>query len=174
MNKKIIKPKIAPIKIEPWFFRYLNEGQLKVVAAILAYADIKDRTKNSFPSNRTIAFYCGFGDIKQDSNIYEKYQALTTEEERIKFKNKRIKTVSLNSLNYHNFRRYGNNYETSDFIYECSWMNIKIIKTEKTIKSGDNTLQLPVPKKYSEFREVLQVAFSIFLWPPHAILVSNT
>lgn len=36
------------------------------------------------------------------------------------------------------------------------------------------TITVKVPKKYSEFREVLQVAFSIFLWPPRAILVSNT
>lgn len=70
MNKlKIIKPKTRPIQIEPWFFRYLNEGQLKVVAAILSHADIKDRQSNSFPSNRVIAFYCGFGNFEKDQKL---------------------------------------------------------------------------------------------------------
>ena len=74
MNLKISKPKTRPIQIEPWFFKYLNEGQIKVVAAILSHADMKDRKSNSFPSNRVIALYCGFGDIKEGWKDYEEYQ----------------------------------------------------------------------------------------------------
>lgn len=99
MNLKISKPKTRPIQIEPWFFKYLNEGQIKVVAAILSHADMKDRKSNSFPSNRTIAFYCGFGDIKEKSKAYDKYKSLSTEEEKIKFKNKRIKTAIITVAN---------------------------------------------------------------------------
>ncbi|MDN5114004.1 hypothetical protein [Aliarcobacter butzleri] len=98
MKLKIIKPKTRPIQIEPWFFKYLNEGQLKVVAAILSHADIKDRQSNSFPSNRVIAFYCGFGDIKESSKAYEEYQKLT-DEEKIKFKKKKIKTAIITVAN---------------------------------------------------------------------------
>ncbi|MFW3357304.1 hypothetical protein [Aliarcobacter butzleri] len=98
MKLKIIKPKTRPIQIEPWFFKYLNEGQLKVVAAILSHADIKDRQSNSFPSNRVIAFYCGFGDIKESSKAYEEYQKLN-DEEKIKFKNKKIKTAIITVAN---------------------------------------------------------------------------
>ena len=98
MKLKIIKPKTRPIQIEPWFFKYLNEGQLKVVAAILSHADIKDRQSNSFPSNRVIAFYCGFGDIKEGSKAYEEYQKLN-DEEKIKFKNKKIKTAIITVAN---------------------------------------------------------------------------
>jgi hypothetical protein len=65
MKLKINKPKTRPIQIEPWFFRYLNEGEIKVVAAILSHADIKNRQENSFPSNRVIAFYSGFGLIEK-------------------------------------------------------------------------------------------------------------
>lgn len=92
MKLKINKPKTRPIQIEPWFFRYLNEGQLKIVAAILSHADIKNRQDNSFPSNRTIAFYCGFGLIEKNSKAYDKYISLTNEE-KIIFKNKRIKNA---------------------------------------------------------------------------------
>lgn len=98
MKLKIIKPKTRPIQIEPWFFKYLNEGQLKVVAAILSHADIKDRQSNSFPSNRVIAFYCGFGDIKEGSKAYEEYQKLN-DEEKIKFKKKKIKTAIITVAN---------------------------------------------------------------------------
>ena len=91
-NLRIIKPKTRPIQIEPWFFRYLNEGQLKVVAAILSHADIKDRQSNSFPSNRVIAFYCGFGNFEKGSKAYEKYEKLS-DDEKVKFKNKKIKTA---------------------------------------------------------------------------------
>lgn len=98
MKLKIIKPKTRPIQIEPWFFKYLNEGQLKVVAAILSHADIKDRQSNSFPSNRVIAFYCGFGDIKESSKAYEEYQKLN-DEEKIKFKKKKIKTAIITVAN---------------------------------------------------------------------------
>lgn len=98
MKLKIIKPKTRPIQIEPWFFKYLNEGQLKVVAAILSHADIKDRQSNSFPSNRVIAFYCGFGDIKESSKAYEEYQKLT-DEEKEKFKKKKIKTAIITVAN---------------------------------------------------------------------------
>lgn len=98
MKKKlrIIKPKTRPIQIEPWFFRYLNEGQLKVVSAILGHADIKDRQNNSFPSNRTIAFYCGFGDIIPGSKTETKYKALNKEEQltyKLKRKKNAIQTV---------------------------------------------------------------------------------
>ena len=98
MKLKIIKPKTRPIQIEPWFFKYLNEGQLKVVAAILSHADIKDRQSNSFPSNRVIAFYCGFGDIKEGSKAYEEYQKLN-DEEKIKFKKKKINTAIITVAN---------------------------------------------------------------------------
>ncbi|MDN5106514.1 hypothetical protein PJV93_04865 [Aliarcobacter butzleri] len=98
MKLKIIKPKTRPIQIEPWFFKYLNEGQLKVVAAILSHADIKDRQSNSFPSNRVIAFYCGFGDIKEGSKASLEYKKLT-DEEKIKFKKKKIKTAIITVAN---------------------------------------------------------------------------
>jgi hypothetical protein len=97
-NLRIIKPKTRPIQIEPWFFRYLNEGQLKVVAAILSHADIKDRQSNSFPSNRVIAFYCGFGNFDKGSKAYEKYEKLS-DDEKIKFKNKKIKTAIITVAN---------------------------------------------------------------------------
>ena len=45
--------------------------------------------------------------------------------------NKKIKVISLNSLNFYNFRRFDNN--SSGFINECSWMNIKILNTKKII-----------------------------------------
>ena len=92
MKLKIIKPKTRPIQIEPWFFRYLNEGQIKVVSAILSHADLKNRQDNSFPSNRTIAFYCGFGLIQKDTKAYNEYISLNNEEQTI-FKNKRIKNA---------------------------------------------------------------------------------
>jgi hypothetical protein len=92
MNLKINKAKTRPIQVEPWFFRYLNEGQLKIVAAILSHADIKNRQDNSFPSNRTIAFYCGFGLIEKGSKAYDKYISLS-DDEKIIFKNKRIKNA---------------------------------------------------------------------------------
>lgn len=92
MQLKINKPKTRPIQIEPWFFRYLNEGQLKVVAAILAHADVKDRQSNSFPSNRVIAFYCGFGLIEKGSRAYQTYLELDDENKKI-FKEKRIKNA---------------------------------------------------------------------------------
>lgn len=96
--KLINKPKTRPIQIEPWFFKYLNEGQLKVVAAILSHADIKDRQSNSFPSNRVIAFYCGFGDIKEGSKTSLEYQKLN-DEEKIKFRKKKIKTAIITVAN---------------------------------------------------------------------------
>lgn len=97
-NLRIIKPKTRPIQIEPWFFRYLNEGQLKVVAAILSHADIKDRQSNSFPSNRVIAFYCGFGNFEKGSKAYEKYEKLS-DDEKIKFKNEKIKNAIITVAN---------------------------------------------------------------------------
>jgi DNA-binding Lrp family transcriptional regulator len=90
---RIIKPKTRPIQIEPWFFRYLNEGQLKVVSAILSHADIKDRQNNSFPSNRTIAFYCGFGLITPGTKAEENYNSLDSEIEKDLFKSKRLKNA---------------------------------------------------------------------------------
>lgn len=89
MNLKIIKPKTRPIQIEPWFFRYLTLLELKVVGAILAYADIKDRQSNSFPSNRTIAFFCGNDVIEEDTKTYEKYSSLN-EKEKEDFTSKKI------------------------------------------------------------------------------------
>lgn len=93
MKLRIIKPKTRPIQIEPWFFRYLNEGQLKVVSAILSHADIKDRQNNSFPSNKTIAFYCGFGLITPGTKAHEKYTSLKDENEKVAFKVKRLKNA---------------------------------------------------------------------------------
>jgi hypothetical protein len=93
MKLRIIKPKTRPIQIEPWFFRYLNEGQLKVVSAILSHADIKDRQNNSFPSNKTIAFYCGFGLITPGTKAHEKYTSLKDENEKAAFKVKRLKNA---------------------------------------------------------------------------------
>lgn len=95
-NLKIIKPKTRPIQIEPWFFRYLTLLELKVVGAILAYADIKDRQSNSFPSNRTIAFFCGNDVIEEDTKTYEKYSSLN-EKEKENFINKKIK-YSINTI----------------------------------------------------------------------------
>ena len=89
VNLKIIKPKTRPIQVEPWFFRYLNEGQLKVVSAILAHADYSNRQKNSFPSNAAIAFYCGFGLIAPNSKTEETYNKLS-DEEKVLFKAKRM------------------------------------------------------------------------------------
>ncbi|OCL85998.1 hypothetical protein AAX26_01648 [Aliarcobacter thereius] len=90
MSLKIIKPKTRPVQIEPWFFRYLTNNEIKVVSAILTYADMRDRSKNSFPSNRTIAFYCGY-DLIEKGKTLEKYEALETEEEKKKFKEKLLK-----------------------------------------------------------------------------------
>ncbi|OCL81896.1 hypothetical protein [Arcobacter porcinus] len=90
MSLKIIKPKTRPVQIEPWFHRYLTNNEIKVVSAILTYADMRDRTKNSFPSNRTIAFYCGY-DLIEKGKTLEKYEALETEEEKKKFKDKLLK-----------------------------------------------------------------------------------
>lgn len=88
MRIKIPKAKIRPIQIEPWFFRYLNEGELKVLSAIIAHADYKNRQDNSFASNRTLAFYCGFGLIESEKER-QKYEALTPKEQ-IKYKKKKI------------------------------------------------------------------------------------
>lgn len=90
MSLKIIKPKTRPVQIEPWFHRYLTNNEIKVVSAILTYADMRDRSKNSFPSNRTIAFYCGY-DLIEKGKTLEKYKALETEEEKKKFKEKILK-----------------------------------------------------------------------------------
>ncbi|GEM_PF-1939460 len=89
MKLRINKPKTRPIQIEPWFFRYLNEGELKVVSAILAHADIRNRQENSFPSNRTIAFYCGFGLLKENTKTYKNYLQLSDIEKK-EFKKKRL------------------------------------------------------------------------------------
>lgn len=92
------------------------------------------------PTNLGYSKYMDYFDCEKSLNNSGYFFNIATTCEYMKnlftyiLKNKRIKIMSINSLNYHNFRRYGNNYETSDFIYECSWMNIKIIKTEKTIK----------------------------------------
>ncbi|MDN5069414.1 hypothetical protein O8C76_00035 [Aliarcobacter butzleri] len=97
MSLEIKKPRFSPIPIQPWLFRYLTGNEMKVVSAILNYADMKDRTKNSFPTNRTILFWCGFDLIEKSNSsnakntTYEKYKALKTEEERTKFKNEKIK-----------------------------------------------------------------------------------
>ncbi|MCT7910688.1 hypothetical protein N5912_02495 [Arcobacter lacus] len=97
MSLEIKKPRFSPIPIQPWLFRYLTGNEMKVVSAILNYGDMKDRTKNSFPTNRTILFWCGFDLIEKSNSsnakntTYEKYKALTTEEERTKFKNEKIK-----------------------------------------------------------------------------------
>lgn len=87
---KILKAKTRPIQIEPWFFRYLSAGQLKVLSAIIAHADYKTRQDNSFASNKTIAFYAGFGLINKDTKEYEDFQALPADEQK-KYKNKKIK-----------------------------------------------------------------------------------
>ncbi len=89
---KILKPKTRPVQIEPWFFRYLNEGQLKVLSAIIAHADYATRQKDSFASNKTIAFYAGFGLITPGTKAYEKYQALDPEQQK-EFKKKREKNA---------------------------------------------------------------------------------
>ncbi len=94
MKLKIIKPKTRPIQIEPWFFRYLTNNEIKIVSSILAHADMRDRRSNSFPSNRTIAFYCGF-DLIEKGKTLEKYNALKSESERKKFVAKKI----LHSIN---------------------------------------------------------------------------
>lgn len=89
---KILKPKTRPIQIEPWFFRYLNEGQLKIVSAIIAHADYKTRKENSFASNKTLAFYAGLGQIKPGSKDEKKYNLLD-EDEKIIYKKKKIKNA---------------------------------------------------------------------------------
>ena len=89
---QVYKPKTRPIQIEPWFCRYLTDGQLKVLIAILNFADYKTRNNNSFPSNKTIAFYAGFGQIKPHTKEYFYYQSLD-EKEKIEYKNKKIKNA---------------------------------------------------------------------------------
>ncbi|WP_321778827.1 hypothetical protein [Sulfurimonas sp.] len=89
---KILKPKTRPVQLEPWFFRYLNAGQLKVLSAIVAHADYATRSKDSFASNKTIAFYGGFGLINSDTKDYEFFQTLTTDE-KIAYKKKKIKNA---------------------------------------------------------------------------------
>lgn len=86
-QQKILKPKSRPIQIEPWFFRYLNEGQLKVVSAIFAHASYKDRISDSFASNKTLAFYAGFGQLKEDE--LKELQKLSKEEQK-KYKKKKL------------------------------------------------------------------------------------
>ncbi|OCL90603.1 hypothetical protein [Aliarcobacter thereius] len=88
MSLKIIKPKTRPIQIEPWFFRYLSHNEIKVVAAILNYADIRDRTKDSYPSNRTLAFMCGL-DLLEGKSL-EEFNSLKTEDEKKKYKAKKM------------------------------------------------------------------------------------
>lgn len=77
---RVLKPKDRPIQIEPWFFRYLNAGQLKVLSAIIAHADYATRSKDSFASNKTLAFYAGFGLINPDTKDYEIYHSLNPED----------------------------------------------------------------------------------------------
>ncbi|WP_324171116.1 hypothetical protein [Sulfurimonas sp.] len=89
---KILKPKTRPVQLEPWFFRYLNAGQLKVLSAIVAHADYVTRSKDSFASNKTIAFYGGFGLINSDTKDYKYFQTLTTDE-KIAYKKKKIKNA---------------------------------------------------------------------------------
>jgi len=89
---KILKPKTRPIQIEPWFFRYLNEGQLKVLSAILAHADYKNRQDNSFASNRTIAFYAGFGSIRLNSKEEKEFLKLSEDKQK-ELKEKKLKNA---------------------------------------------------------------------------------
>ena len=86
---KILKPKDRPVQIEPWFFRYLNAGQLKVLSAIIAHADYATRSKDSFASNKTLAFYAGFGLINPDTKDYDHYQSLN-DEDRAAFKKEKM------------------------------------------------------------------------------------
>ncbi|MBP6714416.1 MAG: hypothetical protein KA157_10795 [Aliarcobacter sp.] len=95
MLLRIIKPKTRPVPIEPWLFRYLTTNELKLVGAILTYADYKDRSSNSFPSNKTLAFFCGF-DLIEKPKALEKFKALSKEEQ-IKFKAQKIK-YSINTV----------------------------------------------------------------------------
>jgi len=85
-------PKTRPIQIEPWFFRYLSAGQLKVLSAIIAHADYKTRQDNSFASNKTIAFYAGFGFINKDTKDYEYFQTLSEDEQKT-YKKQKIKNA---------------------------------------------------------------------------------
>jgi len=89
---KILKPKTRPVQIEPWFYRYLNAGQLKVLSAIIAHADYATRSKDSFASNKTIAFYGGFGLINSDTKDYEHFQSLT-QDEKIAYKKKKMRNA---------------------------------------------------------------------------------
>lgn len=91
-NFRILKPKTRPVQIEPWFFRYLNAGQIKVLSAIIAHADYATRSKDSFASNKTIAFYGGFGLINSDTKDYTYFQTLTPDE-KIIYKKKKIKNA---------------------------------------------------------------------------------
>lgn len=56
MSLKIIKPKTRPVQIEPWFHRYLTNNEIKVVSAILTYADMRDRSKNFFHQIEQLLF----------------------------------------------------------------------------------------------------------------------
>jgi len=89
---KILKPKTRPVQIEPWFYRYLNAGQLKVLSAIIAHADYATRSKDSFASNKTIAFYGGFGLINSDTKDYEYFKTLTSDE-KIAYKKKKMRNA---------------------------------------------------------------------------------
>lgn len=86
---KILKPKTRPVQLEPWFQRYLTFGQLKVLGAIVAHADYATRTKDSFASNKTLAWYAGFGLINENSKDYKYYQTLSDEEKKIEKKKKK-------------------------------------------------------------------------------------
>lgn len=66
----------------------MNEGQIKLVAAIILHADIKDRTNNAFPHNRTLAFYCGFGRIIEGTKAYKEYSNLNNDDKAIYLKKK--------------------------------------------------------------------------------------
>lgn len=80
------EPKTRSIEIEPWFFRYLNEGQLKVLSAILAQQD------NTFASNRTIAFYTGFGTIRPGGKEEKEFLKLNDNEQK-QYKLKKLKNA---------------------------------------------------------------------------------
>jgi len=89
---KILKPKTRPVQIEPWFYRYLTAGQLRVLSAIIAHADYATRSKDSFASNKTIAFYGGFGLINSDTKDFAHFQTLTSDE-KIAYKKKKMRNA---------------------------------------------------------------------------------
>ncbi|WP_294966241.1 hypothetical protein [Sulfurimonas sp.] len=76
---------ITPIGMYPWFIKYLNGGQINVLATIISYTDYDLDNPVCIVSNRLIAFHSGFSKV-QDTDSYQALDDI----EKINLKNKKI------------------------------------------------------------------------------------